>query len=100
MGFFIAAKMGGVKISFGQMIGMRIRKAPIGKIINALIIIDKENLGIQLRDLEAHTFAGGDIDNVILGLINAKRKGVNLSFREACSEDFNGVNLIEKYSDS
>ena len=65
VGLWITAIFAGVKITIGELIGMRIRKVPPGVIVNSLITATKAGLQVTTRELETHYLAGGDVPNVI-----------------------------------
>ncbi len=96
---YIMAKTSGINISIFEFVAMRLRKVPVNLIVKGLIIAKKAELIIKKEELEAYTLAGGNIENVIYGMVAAKKSGVLLSFKQATNEDMNGVNLVEKYSE-
>src|SRR5256885_10428585 len=83
VGLWITAIFAGVKITIGELIGMRIRKVPPGIIVNSLITATKAGLNVTTRELETHFLAGGDVPNVIRALISAEKANINLSFKQA-----------------
>lgn len=98
-GYYYYSKKSGLNISLRYMIGMRIRKVPIKNIMDALIeakISEIKNLKIQ--DFEALCLAGGDPLVVIKAIVQAKSKGITLTYKEASGEQLNGIDLLKKYS--
>ena len=58
-------------VSLGKMIGMRLRKVPVGLIVDNRITAVKAGLDVRSDPLEAHYLAGGDVNHVVLALIAA-----------------------------
>ena len=95
VGLWISALAAGVKVGIFTLIGMRLRRVPPHKLVNALIKATKAGLTITIDKLEAHYLAGGDIDRVIDALIAAERAGLNLTFEKATAIDLAGRNVLE-----
>ncbi len=95
IGLWLAATLAGVRISIPQLIFMRIRKSPVAEIVKALISSAKGGVPIERDELEAFALAGGNIQNVINGMIAAKKAGLKLSFKEATAADFKGIELLK-----
>ena len=97
-GYYYFSKKSGLKISFGYMIGLRIRKVPIKNIMDAMIEAKIAKItNVTIQDFEALSLAGGDPSIVMKAIVNAKSKGIDLTFKEASGEQLNGIDLIEKY---
>lgn len=69
VGLWFTAILSGVNISLIQLVFMRFRKVPPQIIVSAMIKGVKGSIPIEQDDLEAHYLAGGNIDNVVDGLI-------------------------------
>lgn len=95
VGLWISAIFSGVKITIGELIGMRIRKVPPGIIVNSLITATKAGLQITTRELETHYLAGGNVPNVIRALISAEKANINLSFKQATAINLAGRDVFE-----
>jgi len=95
IGIWFSAIISGVQISLSEIILMRFRKSPVKEIVNGLINSQKAGIQIDRIDLEAHGRAGGDINNVVAGMVIAKNAGFNLSFEKATTADLNGTNLVD-----
>lgn len=87
VGLWITAVFAGVKVTIGELIGMRIRKVPPGVIVNSLITATKAGLTVTTRELETHFLAGGNVPNVIRALISADKANISLSFKQATAID-------------
>jgi uncharacterized protein YqfA (UPF0365 family) len=95
VGLWITALFAGVKVSIGELIGMRIRKVPPGIIVNSLITATKAGLAVTTRELETHFLAGGDVPNVIRALISADKANIALSFKQATAINLAGRDVFE-----
>lgn len=95
VGLWITAVFAGVKVTIGELIGMRIRKVPPGVIVNSLITATKAGLIVTTRELETHFLAGGNVPNVIRALISADKANISLSFKQATAIDLAGRDVFE-----
>jgi len=95
VGLWITAVFSNVKVSIGELIGMRIRKVPPGVIVNSLITATKAGLQLTIRDLETHFLAGGNVPNVIRSLISADKANISLTFKQATAIDLAGRDVFE-----
>ncbi len=93
---WLASKSSGLKFGLLELIFMRLRNIPPALIVKSLIAANEEGLsGIDKNILEAHYLAGGNVTNVIQGLIAAKKTGLHLTVEKACKADLSGIDLIE-----
>ncbi len=97
---WIAALASGVPISPTTFIGMRLRKVNPRHLLPPLITIRKAGLKATIQDMERHYLAGGNIGNVIKGLIAADRANIPLSFERARTIDLAGRNVSEAVATS
>ena len=79
------------------MVGMRLRKVPVGMIVDNRITAVKAGIEIPSDPLEAHYLAGGDVDQVILALIAADKAGISLDFNRACAIDLATKGRARRY---
>jgi uncharacterized protein YqfA (UPF0365 family) len=86
-GLWLRARIANAPVSIGKMIGMRLRKVPVGLIVDNRITAVKAGIDIPSDPLEAHYLAGGDVGHVILALIAADKAGISLDFNRACAID-------------
>src|SRR3984893_18373877 len=86
-GLWIRARIANAPVPLGKMVGMRLRKVPVGMIVDNRITAVKAGIEIPSDPLEAHYLAGGDVSQVILALIAAKKAGIRLDFDRACAID-------------
>ncbi len=95
VGLWITAIFAGVKVTIGELIGMRIRKVPPGVIVNSLITATKAGLTVTTRELETHYLAGGNVPNVIRALISAEKANISLTFKQATAINLAGRDVFE-----
>jgi uncharacterized protein YqfA (UPF0365 family) len=86
-GLWLRARIANAPVGIGKMVGMRLRKVPVGMIVDSRITAVKAGLEIPSDPLEAHYLAGGDVQHVILALIAADKAGISLDFNRACAID-------------
>ncbi|MEZ4824687.1 MAG: flotillin-like protein FloA [Bacteroidia bacterium] len=101
VGLWISAQFSGVRISIGQLIGMRLRRVQPKVIVDELIKAKKANLvDVKFNALEAHYLAKGNINTVIDALISAKNAGIGLNFDQAAAIDLAGRDVLQAVRDS
>src|SRR2546423_3435840 len=86
-GLWIRARIANAPVGLGKMVGMRLRKVPVGMIVDNRITAVKAGIDIPSDPLEAHYLAGGDVSQVILAVIAADKAGISLDFNRACAID-------------
>lgn len=95
IGLWITAFFSGAKVSFGNLIGMRLRRVNPADIVRPLIKATKAGLNLNTNQLEAHHLAGGNINLVVDALIAAQRANIDLEFEQAAAIDLAGRNVFE-----
>lgn len=86
-GVWLRAKLAGAPVSFSTLIGMRLRKVPVGLIVDSRVTAVKAGLALETDELEAHFLAGGNVAHVVLALIAADKAEIPLSYKRACAID-------------
>lgn len=86
-GIWLRAKLADAPVSFARLVGMRLRRVPVGMIVDSRITAVKAALPLDTDELEAHYLAGGNVDQVVLALIAAEKAGIKLDFNRACAID-------------
>lgn len=86
-GIWFRAKIADAPVPFMKLIGMRLRKVPVGLVVDSRITAVKAGLPVETDLLEAHYLAGGNIDQVVLALIAADKAQITLDFNRACAID-------------
>jgi uncharacterized protein YqfA (UPF0365 family) len=92
---WIEAVFAGVKVSLGDLIGMRLRKVNPAAVVRPLVAATKAGVNISTRHLEAHYLAGGHVDRVVKALISADKANLGLSFEQAAAIDLAGRDVLE-----
>src|SRR5207302_222124 len=93
-GIWLRARIANAPVGMGKMIGMRLRRVPVGLIVDNRITAVKAGIEVPSDPLEAHYLAGGDVTQVILALIAADKAGISLDFNRACA-----IDLADSYKD-
>jgi len=86
-GVWLRAKIADAPVPFSKLIGMRLRRVPVGMIVDNRITSVKAGLPLTTDELEAHFLSGGNVTNVVLALIAADKAGITLDFNRACAID-------------
>lgn len=84
---WLRAFSSGAKVTFGQLIGLRLRGVPVGLIVDSRITAIKSGLDANIDPLSAHFQAGGNVQMVVLALIAARKAGIHLEYDRACAID-------------
>ncbi len=93
---WIRAYFSNARVSFGNLIGMNLRKIPPALIVEAFIRVRKAGLDdIDTKSLETHFLSGGDILSVVNALIAADKAGITLNFKNATAIDLAGRDVFE-----
>ena len=92
---WVSAVAAGVKISFFNLIGMRLRRVAPDLVIAPMIKSHKAGLDLNTDQLEAHYLAGGNVDRVVDALIAAQRAEIELTFERAAAIDLAGRDVLK-----
>src|SRR5947209_6981979 len=84
---WIRALFSGARVTYTELIALRLRNVPVGVVVDTRITAVKSGLEVTIDDLSTHYMAGGNIEMVVLALIAAKKAGIHLSFDRACAID-------------
>jgi uncharacterized protein YqfA (UPF0365 family) len=84
---YIRALFSGAKVTMTELIALRLRRLPVGLIVDNRIIAVRSGLPLTIDDLSTHFMAGGNVPMVVLALVAAKKAGINLIFDRACAID-------------
>jgi uncharacterized protein YqfA (UPF0365 family) len=84
---WIQARMSGAPVSFLTLLSMRLRRVPIGLVVQSRITAVKAGIPLTTDQLEAHYLAGGDVNQVVRALIAAEKANLNLGFNQAAAID-------------
>jgi uncharacterized protein YqfA (UPF0365 family) len=95
LGIWFTAKLAGLEIPLLELLFMRFRKSPVSYIVKSLIAFKEEGIKVTLVQAEAHTMAGGDLENIRTGMVAAREARLNLTFEKAADADLAGIDLLE-----
>ena len=84
---WVRALFSGAKVTFTELIALRLRNVPVGLVVDTRITAVKSGLDVTIDDLSTHYLAGGNIEMVVLALIAAKKAGIHLTYDRACAID-------------
>lgn len=84
---YIRALFSGAKVTFTELIALKLRGVPVGIIVDTRITAVKSGIPITIDDLSTHYLAGGNIEAVVQALIAAKKAGIHLDFDRSCAID-------------
>lgn len=87
LGVWIRARIANAPVGLFTMVAMRLRRVPVGLIVDSRITAVKAGIPISTDLLEAHYLSGGNIEQVVLALIAADKAGITLDFNRACAID-------------
>ena len=66
---WLRAWTSGAKVSYGDLIALRLRGVPVGPVVNVRITAIKSGLPLSIDELSTHFLAGGNIEAVVQALI-------------------------------
>src|SRR5260370_22586904 len=84
---WLRALSSGARVTFSELINLRLRRIPVGLIVDMRITAVKSGLNVSFDHLSTHYMAGGNVEVVTLALIAARKAGINLDFDRACAID-------------
>lgn len=84
---WIRALFSGARVTFTELIALRLRRVPVGLIVDSRITAVKSGLDVTIDDLSSHYLAGGSVEMVILALIASRKARIHLDFDRACAID-------------
>jgi uncharacterized protein YqfA (UPF0365 family) len=92
---WVRALMSGARVPILSLVGMKLRHVPPLLIVDARIRLIKAGLTLDTDPLEAHFLAGGDVINVVNGLIAADKASIALTFQQAAAINLAGRDVQE-----
>lgn len=84
---WLRAMAAGAKVTFLELIALRLRSVPVGMIVDTRITAIKSGLNITIDELSTHYLSGGNAVMVTQALIAARKAGIHLEFDRACAID-------------
>ena len=89
------AAVSGAHVPMSKLIGMKLRKVDVSKIVLTYITARKAGLTITLDELETHYMANGDIERVVKALVSAHSANMDLSVQTAKAIDLAGRDVYQ-----
>ena len=87
IGLWVRARLAGAPVSVLNMLAMRLRRVPVGLIVDSRVTAYKAGIHLTSDQLEAHYLAGGSVEHTVLALINAAKANIHLDFDRSCAID-------------
>lgn len=84
---WIRALTSGARVKISELIALRLRRVPVGLIVDNRITVVKSGMDLTIDDLSTHFMAGGNVEMVVQALIAARKAGIHLVFDRACAID-------------
>ena len=92
---WLQAMTSGTPISIFQFLGMRFRRAHAKVIVRNLIAPNKAGVSLSCYELGQTNLQGCDVEKLVLAMIEANKRGLNITWQEAVDADLH-ARLQEK----
>jgi uncharacterized protein YqfA (UPF0365 family) len=96
---YVRALFSGAKVTLTELIALRLRRVPVGLIVDNRIAAVRSGVSLSIDELSTHFLAGGNVPMVVLALIASRKADIHLIFDHACAIDLatkgTGKTLIE-----
>lgn len=87
---WIQAKSAGVPVSLLNLLGMKLRRLDPLFLINQFITLRKAGVQVEIKRLEAHILAGGNLNALTEALVSAQKAGLNTTLEKIAAIDLAG----------
>jgi len=87
LSIWVRAWTSGAPVGIIDLVALKLRRMPVGMVVDSRITAVKSGLPLTIDDLSTHYLAGGNVEMVVLALIAAKKAGIHLDFDRACAID-------------
>jgi uncharacterized protein YqfA (UPF0365 family) len=87
LSIYIRAAFSGAPVGIFELVALKLRKVPVGMVVDSRITAVKSGLPINIDELSTHYLAGGNVQMIVLALIAAKKAGIHLNYDRACAID-------------
>jgi uncharacterized protein YqfA (UPF0365 family) len=94
-GLWFIGNISGRKYTLVQLALMKWRRSPVSDIVESDIMLAKAGIPVDILLLEATALSGGNLKNIVPGIVLAKNSGLDLSFKKATEADLRGIDLKE-----
>jgi len=88
--YWFMARIAGVPLGLGQIVGLRLRRADVRAIVVAMILAEKAELPVDLAFLEAHSLAGGNPRALVGNLIYARGHRLDVAPQAVAAHELAG----------
>src|SRR5688572_33238675 len=95
IGLYIRALVSGARVTFADLIAMRLRKFNTTLIVNSRIQAVGAGLQIPLSEMQTHYQAGGDVVRVINAMIAANKANIELPWKTSTAIDLAGRDILD-----
>jgi uncharacterized protein YqfA (UPF0365 family) len=95
LGLYVQALTSGAKVSFLELLGMKLRKVDPRVVVISRIRAVKAGLDIPTSKIETHYLAGGRVGAVISAIIAARGARINLPWETATAIDLAGRDILD-----
>lgn len=93
---YLTVQFAQVDITFGELVGMLIRKVDMAAVVNSYIVLKKSQINVKLIEIEVAILSGRNIKNITEGLLTAKKNNIPLTFDQAKKADENGTRISDE----
>jgi len=84
---YLRALFSGARVTFTELIALRLRRIPLGLVVDNRIAAVRSGVALSIDELSTHYLAGGNVPMVVLAVIAATKAGIQLIFDRACAID-------------
>lgn len=96
LNYIIMAHFAGMPITVSEIIGMRIRGTNVGQVVNAYLTLRRAQVNIRVIDIEIVLLVKQNLDNIVNGILTAKKNNVTLTFEQAFEADKKGAKIADE----
>ncbi len=100
VGLWWKANFSRAHVPLSKIIGMKLRGVNIKIVIGAYILSKRTGVNFCVKELEAHSLAGGNPDTLVRAIVAAKSANLGLSVMEAKAIDLAGRDLNAAIQDA
>lgn len=93
---YITTHFAQTPVSFGELLGMKMRKIDVDEVCNAFIMIRKSEIDVSLIELETAFLQKHDLKNIYTGLIYAKKNSIPMTLDQAKEADKKGIRIVDE----
>ena len=95
MGLYVKGRLTGANVSFSEMIRMQLTNVDYRLVVNEKIKLSNAGVKIDTKELEQHVLTKGNLVRTVAGVINARKAGIELTWKNAAAIDLAGRDILE-----